>query len=104
MIGSGVAGHSLGGAMATLAAYDLSSLCKPGALTVYVYGCPRTGNHAFAKDYKIKVPNTWQVMTDRVCRSCNPKYVPHVTVIRNYLKCKISIHKLQACLAFHSVN
>jgi predicted lipase len=62
----GVAGHSLGGAMATLAAYDLASLRKPEALNVYVYGCPRTGNHAFANDYRIRVPNTWQVMTDRV--------------------------------------
>eukprot|EP00884_Botryococcus_braunii_P020513 jgi/Botrbrau1/7145/Bobra.0143s0021.4 len=60
-----ITGHSLGGAIATLAAYDLASLCKPAAMNVYVYGCPRTGNHAFANDYRIKVPNTWQVMTDR---------------------------------------
>lgn len=52
--------------MATLAAYDLAELCKPENLTVYVYGCPRTGNYAFARDYRIHVPNTWQVMTERV--------------------------------------
>ncbi len=43
-----VCGHSLGGALATLAAARLSRLCF--AVTgCYVYGCPRVGNRAFAR-------------------------------------------------------
>jgi predicted lipase len=53
--------------MATLAAYDVQAMCRPASLHVYAYGCPRTGNHAFAHDYNARVPNTWQIMTDRGC-------------------------------------
>ncbi|KAG5471304.1 hypothetical protein LSCM1_01381 [Leishmania martiniquensis] len=51
-----VTGHSLGGAMAVLAAADLqehlnrlkcSSACKP--VSLYTFGAPRVGNAAFAK-------------------------------------------------------
>jgi len=39
-------GHSLGGALATLAAYDLqlfSDICNASNLTVITFGCPRVG-------------------------------------------------------------
>jgi len=42
-----IAGHSLGGAVALLAAWDLSNVWRIGRL--YTYGQPRVGNAAFAK-------------------------------------------------------
>ncbi|KPA73825.1 lipase precursor-like protein [Leptomonas pyrrhocoris] len=51
-----VTGHSLGGAMATLAAADLQDLLNhgnftpaPQPVTLYTYGSPRVGNAAFAQ-------------------------------------------------------
>ena len=43
------AGHSLGGALATLAAYDLKSRFRRLPVHVYTFGAPRTGNKAFAR-------------------------------------------------------
>ena len=43
------AGHSLGGALATLAAYDIQTAFDFKNLQVYTYGAPRTGNYAFAR-------------------------------------------------------
>ena len=43
------AGHSLGGALATLAAYDIVKGCPNVDVACYTYGAPRTGNRAFAR-------------------------------------------------------
>ncbi len=59
------AGHSLGGALATLTAYDLQAEFGFRELQCYTFGCPRTGNHAFARDYERVVPDTWHVVNDR---------------------------------------
>ena len=78
----GSAGHSLGGALATLAAYDIQKeLTKQGQqqqqveVVCYSFGAPRTGNHAFARDYNHVVPDTWSIINDQVqisgcCFSC----------------------------------
>ena len=63
-------GHSLGGALATLAAYDIRKglqACGKDAAEVmcYSFGAPRTGNHAFAKDYNNVVPDTWSIINDQ---------------------------------------
>lgn len=50
-------GHSLGGALATLAAYDMA--CLPEVrqaklvLKCFAFGSPRTGNRAFAKALQV---------------------------------------------------
>ena len=53
-------GHSLGGAIATICAYDLakhlSSEIK--ALEVYTFGAPRVGNRFFYKEYSKLVPSS----------------------------------------------
>ena len=49
-------GHSLGGALATLAAYDIATAAEAAGrqlnLACYTFGCPRVGNHAFARDFE----------------------------------------------------
>jgi predicted lipase len=48
-------GHSLGGALAVLAAYDIRAAAHALGIdlrvTCYTFGQPRVGNHAFAKDF-----------------------------------------------------
>jgi len=63
-----VTGHSLGGAVAKLAAYDIharaAELYPDAAIDVsYVtFGCPYVGNTAFAKDLQHAVPDGWDVV------------------------------------------
>ena len=57
--------------MATLAAFDIrKELLKAHRPEVevlcYSFGAPRTGNHAFAKDYNRMVPDTWSIINDQV--------------------------------------
>jgi Lipase (class 3) len=60
-------GHSLGGAIASLAAMDAVRECGVDSQRVvcYTFGCPRIGNHAFAGDYETAVPDTWHVVNDQ---------------------------------------
>lgn len=64
-----VTGHSLGGALATLLALELSSsqLAKRGAIsvTMYNFGSPRVGNKKFAQVYNEKVKDSWRVVNHR---------------------------------------
>ena len=64
-------GHSLGGALATLAAFDIREQlvhCKQRDTEVicYTFAAPRTGNHAFAREYNALVPDTWSIINDQV--------------------------------------
>lgn len=60
-----VTGHSLGGALATLAAYELamrqSAAKLYGNISLYSYGAPRVGNKAFAEEFDRLVPDTWRI-------------------------------------------
>lgn len=58
-------GHSLGGALAQLAAHDIAlqfPLCR---LQAYLFGSPRPGNHAFAQELTAMVPDMWSVVEER---------------------------------------
>jgi hypothetical protein len=35
-------------------------------VSVYTFGAPRVGNHAFARVYEKAVPDTWHVINDQV--------------------------------------
>ena len=64
-------GHSLGGALATLAAFDirkqlLGNQQSNTRVVCYTFAAPRTGNHAFAREYNAAVPDTWSVINDQV--------------------------------------
>ncbi|XXG61805.1 hypothetical protein AAC387_Pa05g0323 [Persea americana] len=64
-----VTGHSLGGALATLLALELSSsqMAKYGAIsvTMYNFGSPRVGNKRFAELYNEKVKDSWRIVNHR---------------------------------------
>ena len=38
---------------------------SPISISCYTFGAPRTGNHAFARDYKQAVPDSWSVINDQ---------------------------------------
>jgi predicted lipase len=56
-----VCGHSLGGAMATLLALDLTVNTDFGVPTVYTYASPRVGDSAFVNLYNRRVPDTLRI-------------------------------------------
>ncbi|KAI3886502.1 hypothetical protein MKX03_036001 [Papaver bracteatum] len=64
-----VTGHSLGGALATLLALELSSsqMAKHGAIymTMYNFGSPRVGNRRFVDIYNEKVKDSWRIVNHR---------------------------------------
>ncbi|KAK9819503.1 hypothetical protein WJX74_000076 [Apatococcus lobatus] len=57
-----ITGHSLGGALATLAAFDIAKELRLSNISVVTFGAPRTGNRAFAREYELVVPDTWHVI------------------------------------------
>lgn len=58
-----VTGHSLGGAIATLAAADLFALTPD--LTLYTFGSPRVGDQAFATYFDKIVPDTYRIVHNK---------------------------------------
>ena len=73
-----VTGHSLGGALATLAAIDVRKAIPDAAhlsISCYTFGAPRTGNHAFAREYDDLVPDTWGIINDQA-RNVHPVTSP----------------------------
>lgn len=64
-----VTGHSLGGAVATLAAADLFALTPD--LTLYTFGSPRVGDLAFATYFDKIVPDTYRIVNSH-------DLVPHI--------------------------
>ncbi|XP_044500845.1 uncharacterized protein LOC123221926 isoform X3 [Mangifera indica] len=87
-----VTGHSLGGALATLFALELSSskLAKipifdgnrHGAisLTMYNFGSPRVGNKKFADVYNEKVKDSWRVVNHRDIIPTVPRWMGYCHV------------------------
>jgi hypothetical protein len=50
-------GHSLGGAMATLASLDIQYNSPDSEIGVVTFGSPRVGNYAFRRSFNHRVPN-----------------------------------------------
>ena len=62
-----VAGHSLGAALATLAALDLASTKRFKDLSVYTFGSPRVGNRLFATEFN----RTLKQRSFRIANTCD---------------------------------
>ncbi|WPT18263.1 hypothetical protein PSENEW3_00006264 [Picochlorum sp. SENEW3] len=72
-------GHSLGGAAAKLAAVDIASQLpahadKKVCIWTMTLGCPYVGNHAFAKEYRENVPNSWDIFHPNDAVSTSGKF------------------------------
>ncbi|UVI31136.1 lipase family protein [Paenibacillus spongiae] len=59
-----ITGHSLGGALATLAACDVASNRSHDQLIVYTYASPRVGDPKFVRNYNAIVPIHVRVQND----------------------------------------
>uniref|UniRef100_A0A915ECP1 Fungal lipase-like domain-containing protein n=1 Tax=Ditylenchus dipsaci TaxID=166011 RepID=A0A915ECP1_9BILA len=59
-------GHSLGGALASLAsslfAYENKDLIGPDSIFLITYGQPRVGNMDYAEGHDLLVPNSWRII------------------------------------------
>ena len=55
-------GHSLGGALATLAALDIQYNVPGKELACYTYGSPKVGNKHFVNSYNRRVPKTYRLV------------------------------------------
>lgn len=75
-------GHSLGGALATLCAWDASHRRWPCEvdLVVYSFGSPRVGNRAFALDYNRRLPHTWRIVNANDTVSTIPRLMGYAHV------------------------
>eukprot|EP00898_Chlorokybus_atmophyticus_P004644 jgi/Chlat1/5180/Chrsp33S05158 len=62
-----VTGHSLGGALAVLCAYDMRVAMgiPAGQITVYTFGSPRIGNSGFTTRFNELVPVAFRVVNNR---------------------------------------
>lgn len=67
-------GHSLGAALATLAAFDIKNNLPNKNVSCYTYGSPKVGNNDFVKAYNKLVPNTYRFVN-------GPDLVPQVLLI-----------------------
>lgn len=57
-------GHSLGGALASLCAHDLSSRYAGLSLSMYNFGTPRIGNSAFARAYEESNGDSYRLVNE----------------------------------------
>ncbi|KAI3436487.1 hypothetical protein D9Q98_005904 [Chlorella vulgaris] len=55
-------GHSLGGALAILAAVEIRRAFPDSQMSCYTFGCPRVGNAAFTAEQEEAVPDTWAIL------------------------------------------
>lgn len=65
-----ITGHSLGGALSTLCAYDLGMQGKVGSIVCYNYGSPMVGSQAFTESFNKLIPHCWRIVNenDAVCQ------------------------------------
>jgi hypothetical protein len=60
-----VVGHSMGGALAHLAALDLRAAFDPEDLRTYTFGSPRVGNSVFSDFFDAHVAQSWRFTHNR---------------------------------------
>eukprot|EP00667_Euglena_gracilis_P000312 EG_transcript_312 len=71
-------GHSLGGALAIFAAYDITKMLEGREVTMYNFGGPRVGNNTFRLLYDHAVPDSYRTVNDQ---DVVPSIPPPVTVL-----------------------
>jgi predicted lipase len=80
-----IAGHSLGSALATLLAIDVSGNAVFPGPTVYTFASPRVGDKVFAGTYDNLVPNSWRVSNlNDIVTQLPPSFAGYVHVDAEY--------------------
>lgn len=72
-----ITGHSLGGALATLAAMDIMCNSHIRNVIVYTFASPRVGDPQFVKQYNYIVPTHWRIQNKH-------DIVPHMPTLVYY--------------------
>ncbi|PSC72147.1 Phospholipase A(1) chloroplastic [Micractinium conductrix] len=94
-------GHSLGGALATLGAWDCAhrkwDCQEPPELVVYTFGAPRVGNRPWAEHYNELVPSTWRIVNERDSVATVPRlmgyaHVGHAVMLKSGGDVEIETH------------
>ena len=67
-----VTGHSLGGALATLATADLVASGAAAHAAMYSFASPRVGDRPFAREFDKRVPQRWRVANTEDIVTCLP--------------------------------
>jgi predicted lipase len=105
-----VTGHSLGAALATLAALDLKANFPQLNIILYNFGSPRVGNTDFASYYQSKIGTSWRITNNR---DIVPHYPPQLLTYHHiatevwergsqYTICNSSGNHLRLCLPLMS--
>lgn len=87
-----VCGHSLGGALACLMAYELDrrmpALSEGGRLHVYSFGAPRVGNTAFCDEYDVRLKEvTFRIVNGLDIVARMPRGTGRSAVLMEYNHC-----------------
>lgn len=93
-----IAGHSLGGSLAVLAAYDLAKTLSIGEranIRVYTHGCPRVGNGTFAQQFNDNVAPCWNIINDNDIVPAIP-HSPSRPVLQKLCACLPASKKLKS--------
>jgi hypothetical protein len=77
-------GHSLGGALSTICAYDIACANREAkflkSLQVYNYGSPMVGNVGFKEEFNALIPETWRVVNENDGVSRVPRMIGYCHV------------------------
>lgn len=68
-------GHSFGGALATLFAFDCKLKYMDNGVTMYNFGSIRTGNFSFARRYNKLLPNSFRIVNNEDFGARYPKFL-----------------------------
>ncbi len=71
-----VAGHSLGGALATLLTLDVALNTECRQPVIYTYASPRTGDHLFAGSFNAAVAESYRIYNRSDLVPCLPPFLP----------------------------
>lgn len=93
-----VAGHSLGGALATLCAADLKSALNVDP-TVYTLASPRVGDVEFASRFNAECPVLWRVVNTEDVITTVPVATtafesPHLTLVARLVRALVRLPKV----------
>ncbi|KAF5834575.1 hypothetical protein DUNSADRAFT_8700 [Dunaliella salina] len=97
-----ITGHSLGGALATLCAYELATRRGPARsrqrISMYSFGAPRAGNKVFAAAYNACVPDSWRITNSNDIIPTVPRLLGYAHVKHSVLLDKDGNFEIQESL------